>query len=468
MQTAAERTTANSNAEMGATEALVKFASGLRYEAIPESARHAARRHSLDTVGAILAGSRQRAARIVERTLIELGTKGTAAVPGLAPRFGPLAAAYIGGTAGHGLELDDGYRPGSVHPGCVIVPALFAGASMVKCDGKQWLTATVIGYEAVCRLAAAMHPASRYKGFHNTSVAGVMGTALAVGSLLRLDEERMAHALGLAASSAGGIFAFLRGGGEVKRTHPGHAAREGVQCAFAAKNGLTGPADVLEIGEGFFETFSRDVDASVVTDGLLGGDLVMSRCYIKPHAACRHLHPGIDAVLEILATEKIKPAEVERIEVGSYAIAAGHGQPKYDDMLSAQMSYPFALATALERKAVNLNHFDDAARSDNAVLRHVPKVSVVADPDCDAVYPKQRPAKVALYMRDGTVHRRRVDEPYGGAANPVDDDALSAKFHSLADPVLGRARADEAELMLWGLDDLTNVANLIDRLVGVE
>ena len=111
MQTAAERTTANSNAEMGATEALVKFASGLRYEAIPESARHAARRHSLDTVGAILAGSRQRATRIVERTLIELGTKGTAAVPGLAPRFGPLAAAYIGGTAGHGLELDDGYRP---------------------------------------------------------------------------------------------------------------------------------------------------------------------------------------------------------------------------------------------------------------------------------------------------------------------------------------------------------------------
>lgn len=468
MQAAVERTTAGTVAEIGATEALVRFASGLRYDDIPEAARHAARRHCLDTVGAILAGSRQRATRIVEQTLLELGTKGTAAVAGLVPRFGPLSAAYIGGTAAHGLELDDGYRPGSVHPGSVVIPALFAAASTGRYDGKQWMTATVVGYEAVCRLAAAMHPASRYKGFHNTPVAGVMGAALAIGSLLGLDEERMAHALGLAASSAGGIFAFLKGGGEVKRTHPGHAAREGMQCAFAAKNGLTGPSGVLEIAEGFFETFSSDVDASVVTAGLLDGDLVMSRCYIKPHAACRHLHPGIDAVLDILATEKIKADKVERIEVGSYEIAAGHGQAKYDDMLSAQMSYPFALATALERRAVNLDHFDAAARADKAVLRHLPKVRVFADAECEAAYPKQRPAKVAVHMRDGSVHERRVDEPYGGAANPVNDDALTAKFHSLADPVLGVLRAEEAERMLWNLDDVTNIQNMIDRLVGVE
>jgi 2-methylcitrate dehydratase PrpD len=470
MQTAAERATdigAHQDAPLSATAALARFASTLRYDAIAEPARHAARRHSLDTVGAILAGSRQRATQAVERTLIELGGKDAAAVPGLACRFDPLSAAYIAGTAGHGLELDDGYRAGSVHPGTVIVPALLAAASTGRYDGKQWIAATVVGYEAVCRLAAAMHPASRYKGFHNTSVAGVMGASLAVGALLRLDEKRMADALGLAASSAAGIFAFLKGGGAVKRTHPGHAAREGLQCAFAAKNGLTGPAEVLEVEEGFFETFSRDVDPAVVTRGLLEGDLVMTRCYIKPHAACRHLHPGIDAVLDIVAAEKIKPDAVEAIEVGTYKIAAGHGQVRYDDMLAAQMSYPFALATALARRAVNLNHFGDAARADDAVLRHVAKVRVVTDPDCEAAYPKQRPAKVAVRMRDGTVYRRRVDQPYGGADNPVDDGALSAKFHSLADPVLGAARADEAERMLWNLDDVTNVANLIDRLVGV-
>lgn len=462
-----QQTAAKAETGLGATEALVKFASGLRFEDIPEAAVHAARRHSLDTVGAILAGTRQRATKVVKQTLLELAGTGNAPVPGLTRRFDPLSAAYIAGTAGHGLELDDGYRAGSVHPGTVIIPALLAASATGRFTGKQWLTATVVGYEAVCRLAGAMHPASRHKGFHNTSVMGVMGAALAVGSLLELDETRMAHALGLAGSSAGGIFAFLRGGGEVKRTHPGHAAREGVQCAFAARHGLTGPDDVLEIEEGFFDTFSENVDEAAVTDGLLDGNLVMSRCYIKPYAACRHLHPGIDAVLDILNVDKVEPDQIDRVEVGSYAIAVSHGSPKYDDMLSAQMSYPFALATALERRAVNLNHFDEKARSDQAVLRHVSKVSIVTDAECENDYPRLRPAKVTLHTRDGASYYRRVDDPYGSADNPVVDDALSEKFHSLADPILGKARAGEAERMLWHLDDVTDIANLMDRLVGV-
>ncbi len=468
MQAAAERTTAKRGADIGATQALARFASRLRYDALPEAARHAARRHCLDTVGAVLAGMRQHATKTVAHTLGELAGQGATAVPGLTHRVDPLSAAYITGTAAHGLELDDGYRAGSVHPGTVVIPSLLAAASTGRYDGRQWITAIVAGYETICRIAAAIHPASRHKGFHNTSVAGVMGAAVAVGALLGLDEKRMAHALGLSASSAAGICAFLKGGGEVKRTHPGHAAREGLQCAFAAKNGLTGPADVLEIADGFFQAFSDAVDESVVTAGLLDGELVMTRCYIKPHAACRHLHPGIDAVLDILNTDKIKSDAVQRIDVGTYAIAVAHGQARYDDMLSAQMSYPFVIATALERRAVRLNHFSDASRADDAVLRHVPKVTVTMDPECEAAYPTQRPAKVAVHMRDGTVYRRQVDEPYGGPDNPVVDDALLAKFHSLADPVLGAARASEAERMLWNLDDVTNIANLMDRLVGVE
>lgn len=468
MQAAAERTTASRDAEMGATRALARFASRLRYDALSEAARHAAKRHCLDTVGAVLAGSRQHVTRVAATTLGELAGSGAAAVPGLAHRVDPLSAAYLAGTAAHGLELDDGYRAGSVHPGAVVIPALLAAASTGRYDGKQWITAAVAGYETICRIAAAIHPSSRHKGFHNTSVVGVMGAAVGVGAMLGLDERRMGHALGLAASSAAGICAFLKGGGEVKRVHPGHAAREGLQCAFMAKNGLTGPADVLEIADGFFETFSEAVDGSVVTDGLLDGALVMTQCYIKPHAACRHLHPGIDAVLDILAKEKIKPEAVERIDIGSYAIAAAHGQARYDDMLSAQMSYPFAIATALERRAVRLNHFGDASRADDAILRHVPKVTVTTDADCEAAYPKLRPAKVAVHMRDGTVYRRQVDEPYGGPDNPVLDDALLAKFHSLADPVLGAARANEADRMLWNLDDVTNIANVMDRLVGIE
>ena len=139
-----QQAAAKADTGLGATEALVKFASGLRYDDIPEAAIHAARRHSLDTVGAILAGARQHATKAVKQTLLELAGTGNAPVPGLTRRFDPLSAAYIAGTAGHGLELDDGYRAGSVHPGTVIIPALLAASATGRFDGKQWLLQPVV------------------------------------------------------------------------------------------------------------------------------------------------------------------------------------------------------------------------------------------------------------------------------------------------------------------------------------
>ena len=460
----------DTNVNESPTTILAKFASGLRYEHIDAASLNTARRHSVDTLGAIFAGVAQHATVCAAEALDELGITGDVPVPGLAKRYDPMSAAYIGGTAAHGLELDDGYRAGSVHPGCVVLPALFSCAHSGGFSGKRWITAVVVGYEVVCRLAAAMHPQARYKGFHNTPVMGVMGAAAAVGSLRGFDEKQMADALGLAASSASGIFAFLRGGGEVKRTHPGQAAREGIQTAFNAEQGMVGPTDVLEIEEGYFDTFAGDVDLATVVGGLEEGaensKLVMAGCYIKPYAACRHLHPGIDAVLDIKQTEHIKPEEVERVDIGTYKIAVGHANPTYGDMLSAQMSYQFCMATALERDGVDLEHFDEVSRDDGGVIRHVPKISASVDDYCQDNYPRLRAAKVTVHMADGSSHERLVEDPYGSAGNPVEDVALSNKFQGLTRPVVGEERAMEIERLIRAVDKVDDMAEITAKLGG--
>ena len=71
-----------------------------------------------------------------------------------------------------------------------MIPALISAASLDAYDGKQFINAVVVGYEVICRLAAAMHPHSRYRGFHNTPVMGVMGAAAAVGALENLMNAR--------------------------------------------------------------------------------------------------------------------------------------------------------------------------------------------------------------------------------------------------------------------------------------
>jgi 2-methylcitrate dehydratase PrpD len=115
---------------------------------------------------------------------------------------------------------------------------------------------------------------------------------------------------------------------------------------------------------------------------------------------------------------------------------------------------------------VHLHHFSDAGREDGAVLRHCPKVQVRADDALDATYPKMRPARVTVTTTDGKKVTRQVDEPLGSATNPVPDAQLRAKFHALADPVIGDDRADRVEAAVGGLADMSTVRGFVESLAG--
>ena len=132
-------------ADTDATEQIVGFVSALRYAALSSEVRHYARRHLLDTVGVMIAGAEGDVATRAEAVLVSVGRSGRVPVPGRARRADLLDAAYLGGTAAHGIELDDGYRHGSAHCGCVVVPTVLAlghqrsasGAARDRSDGRR-------------------------------------------------------------------------------------------------------------------------------------------------------------------------------------------------------------------------------------------------------------------------------------------------------------------------------------------
>src|SRR3954465_15982507 len=157
---------------VGATEAIVEFADELRHAALTDEVRHYARRHLLDTVGVMIAGAGGEVATRAEAVLAAVRPAGRIPVPGRARRADLIDAAFLGGTAAHGIELDDGYTKGSVHPGCTVVPAvvpagLWAGY-IRKASGSQLIEALVAGYETVTAIGRAVHPDLRHRGFHPT------------------------------------------------------------------------------------------------------------------------------------------------------------------------------------------------------------------------------------------------------------------------------------------------------------
>src|SRR4051812_43617912 len=190
---------------VGATEAIVAFVNELRRAALTHQGRHYARRHRLDTVGVMIAGAGGGGAPRAEAGLSAVRPAGRSPVPGRARRADLIDAAFLGGTAAHGIELDDGYRQGSVHPGCVVVPAILSAGYVKKASGAQLIEAMVAGYETVTAIGRAVHPDLRHRGFHPTGAVAVFGAAMATGKLRALPPQQLGNALGLAASSAAGL-----------------------------------------------------------------------------------------------------------------------------------------------------------------------------------------------------------------------------------------------------------------------
>src|SRR5260370_15998830 len=161
------------------------------------------------------------------------------------------------------------------------------------------MEAIVTGYETVIAIGRACHPQLRQRGSHPTAAVGVVGSAAATGKLGGLSAEQLAHALGLAASSAGGLFAFVNGGGDIKRLHAGHAAREGLQAALLAEHGVQGPPGVIEARVGFMQAFAgTDRTRAIALPPPVPFGITV--CYIQPYPCCRHIHPAVEALIRPL------------------------------------------------------------------------------------------------------------------------------------------------------------------------
>jgi 2-methylcitrate dehydratase PrpD len=448
----------------GATAAIVEFVGELRHAALPDEVRHYARRHLLDTVGVMIAGAGGDVATRAEAVLAAARPAGRIPVPGRARRADVIDAAFLGGTAAHGIELDDGFRQGSVHPGCVVVPAALALGYDRRADGRALMEAIVAGYETVIAIGRACHPDLRQRGFHPTAAVGVFGSAAAAGKLRGLSADALANAFGLAASSAAGLFAFVNGGGDIKRLHAGHAAREGLQAALLAEQGVEGPPDVIEARDGFMQAFAfgRADKARPITfpPAVPFG---ITDCYIKPYPCCRHIQPAVEALIGLTNDEAISSDEVQRIEVATYRIAAEHAETGWDDFASAQLSFPYLMGLALKFRAVKFEHFSEQTRRDPAFAAIARKLSVTAPPDVDRLYPQLRPARVTVTTARGSF-TRQADEALGSRIVPLDDAGLKAKFLDLVGPVLGAARAKELGERLWSLDEISDVAPLVEAM----
>ncbi|MEU3312404.1 MmgE/PrpD family protein [Streptomyces sp. NPDC006662] len=450
---------------------LAAFAVAARDRGLPPKLRAEAAERILDCLGNSLLAREESAPRAVLAVARDWGTTGPAHVIGTDHSLAAPAAALVNGTLAHAMDFDDSHMLSVLHPSASVIPAALAVAEATGARGPQLLDAVTVGTEVCIRLGIAGYdPDLRNslffeRGQHATSICGTLGAAVAAAMLLGADEDTVAAALGIAASTGAGLLEANRTGGTVKRMHCGWAAHAGVAAAQLARAGITGPPTVLEGRFGFFQAWCGDrARPEAVLDGL-GERWETSEIIVKPYPCNHFTHPGIDAALRLRA-EGVRGEDVVHGELRvPTAMHRTIGEPEAAKATpAAAFSGPFTVATALlggGGLGVWFDDFTDATAHDPARRALAGVIRCVPDPALDALFPTRLPALLRVTTRDGRRHEIRVETSKGGPDMPLTVEEKEHKFRLSAATALPPERADAVLGAVRALPEGGSVTDLL-------
>jgi 2-methylcitrate dehydratase PrpD len=438
---------------------LARLARRVRFEDLSDSAVVAAKAVVLDTLGAILAGSRLGENQKLADLAIERSGNRTATVLGRARKAEPMFAALANGTAGVALEVDEGNRWGGGHPSIHVLPAALAVAEELVADGPRFIEALIAGYEVTSRIGGATRVRPNV---HSHGTWGTAGAAVAVARLLGHEVGALRAVINLATSmSPANTWTPCFEGATIRNLYPGRAGLQGILATHLLDCGFTpiedAPADV------YGTILADEFDPDAVVAGVGDDDRVavyrIERNYFKFHACCYYNHPALDAVHRLLRETPVAHTDVAGITVTSIPFVTRMANPEPANMLAAKFSIPYAVAAAVVRRDTFVDSFFDDVREDDDIEGLAARVTVQGD-DAMAIRGDGVTARVAIALRDGRTLAAETRVVHGDATDPPDRAARVAKFMTLAAPAIGATRAKKMVAVVDRLDTLKDIREL--------
>lgn len=408
--------------------ALAEYVAGTGARGFPPEILDAARLCLADWIGVAIGAGNEPAGRIVRKTIADWHCGGMASVLFGGTAAAPLAA-LANGTLAHCLDFDDTYAEAVTHTSAPVWAATLALGEAVGADEADLLAAFVTGFEVAACIGRGLGQAVTARGWHGTGVFGRLGAAAASAALLRLDSERAAHALALAATQTSGLTGSF--GTMAKPFHAGKAGADGVVAAQLARHGMVGAPALLDAGGGLDDAVIQDRSLQIAAPDFSTWRILANS--FKPYAACHLIHPSLDAARQARA-EGIDPLSIRHIRADVGALAAqvtGRTDAHPDTALKAKFDLRYCIALALHGFDASAADFREPWHRDSAVVALAEKVTVVADPAKSFV-------SAGLEIRTDRDAPATVVVPTakGHPGNPMSWDDMRLKFAALVGPQL--------------------------------
>ncbi|WP_077035746.1 MmgE/PrpD family protein [Pelomonas sp. KK5] len=436
------------------TRLVARYAATAPIEQIPPAVRKEATRTLLNWVGCAVGGARQEAPSRAVAALAPFSGPPQAGLFGRGERFDALNAALINGISSHVLDYDDTHLKTIIHPAGPVAAALTAFAEGRNIAGADFMNALTLGCEIECRIGNSVFPEHYAMGWHITGTTGMFGAAAAVGRLLKLDEERMTHAIGIAASQPTGL--KVQFGSDTKSFHPGKAAQNGMLAALLAAQGFTASKVAIEGFDGWGKAASTRHNWDEVLRGL-GTRYEIGLNTYKPFACGIVAHPAIDAAIQLREANQLKPEQIRSVALKVHPLVLNlMGKTEPGIGLEGKFSVYHAVAVALVTGRGGDQAFSDKAVQDPVVIALRKKVEAVVD---TAIKADQ--VDMTITLADGRQLHQFIEHAVGSQLHPMSDKQLEDKFAGQAEDILPAAQSRRLMEICWNAWSLRDAGEIL-------
>ncbi len=439
-------------------ERLSAYMGEARARELPENVVENAKRHTLDTFGAMISGSELPPGRAALGFANSYGGEKVATVAASTLLCGPIEAALTNGLLAHSDETDDSHAPSHCHPGCSIVPATLAAGEKFGISGTQFLRAVTLGYDIGPRVTMTMGEnieATTHRSSH--SIAGTFGSAAAAGCAAGLDAQQMRWVLSYAAQEASGTAAWQRDVDHIEKgfDFAGMPARNGVTTALLVQAGWTGVDDIFSGPDNYLQAYAPDANPAGLIEKL-GERYEVTRTNIKKWTVGSPIQAPLDAIVN-LRTEHPFTAD----QVRSVVVRMGVGQASIvNNRDIVDICLQHLVAVMLLDQTVSFRSAHDTARmKDPAVLRERAKVQLRGEAELEKLLPA-RVSIVEVTLLDGTHLTTRVEAVRGTAENPMSREEVVDKARDLVGPVIGPGKTNQLIAKVMSLDSVKDTREL--------
>jgi 2-methylcitrate dehydratase PrpD len=416
-------------------EQLASYIGSTHARRFPDEVIDAAKKALVDFMGVAVGAYREDAAVAVRTAAESWCAQGKAQVF-LGGCTTPALAALVNGTMAHCMDFDDTHPAGAGHPSAPCWSAALAVAQHHGASEQEALASFITGFEVMARLGGGFMPGVgrglQRRGLHPTSVFGRAGAAAVTCALLRLPEIQIGHALGVAATTAGGLVGSF--GTHSKPFHAGKAAMDGILAAQLAASKFEAATNLFELDKGLLDALIQDKQVEVPPLDFDARWELLANGF-KPFACCRATQASTQAARSLAA--RVGQHKVARVHAKVHTnalVTAGKLAPTTP--LECKFSVPFCIAMGLRGYRAVAPDFCEATLNDPAVAQIVPLVQLEAV----AGQPNHE-AHLDVYLDNGEHLHAHTEIVIGHPDNPMGWDDLRTKFTGLVEPVLGEAGA---------------------------